>query len=403
MLGSGGAKLIGILAMPMLARLYTPEQFGVFTTFTSMILILAPLITLRFCDAIPLPRTDHVAVLLVYLCLALITAFTILITISFFIAVHFMGTPFKGEPLLFSLILFAVLFLCSMYEVLNMWATRTRSFNVIAKSQITQSFVGTMMKLLMGGLNVKLGLIFGYLLQFCSGNYRLYSSFYLSYKKLKVVATPKRVLQVALIYLRYPKLRLPSNLLMTVSQQSLVLYIAFSFSQSEVGQLGLALSLIAIPTMLFVSTIKKVFYGEIAKTKSKEAILNLTYKFSFRLFLSALVPCLTLCLVGKDIITYFFGNDWLVAGEVVEYLSLYLVFSITVGPLLNIFDVLNKQKAYLFINLIRFFLLICLFLFSYFLNMQFIEVVSLYSIIMCCFFLGIYILIVFILREERVS
>ncbi|MEM5512866.1 oligosaccharide flippase family protein [Pseudoalteromonas sp. AS84] len=402
-LGSGGAKLIGILAMPVLARIYSPEQFGLFTTFTSLVLVLAPLISLRYCDAIPLPASNRQAILLVFLCGSLIGAFVLCVTLTFVVIINVISTPFSEHPFIFTLTLFSALLLSAMYEVLNMWAIRTKSFGVIAKSQVAQSFIGTITKLVMGGVSVGSGLMIGYIAQLSSGNYRLFLNFYLYFKKIKIIINPNKLINIARRYSRYPKLRLPSNLLMTLSQQLLVFYVALNFSQDNVGQLGLALSLIAIPTMLFVSTIKKVFYGEIVNNKSVKDILSLTYKFSIRLFVVALIPCLGLSLFGKEIFTYFFGVDWRLAGEVVECLSLYLVFSITVGPLLNVFDVLNKQKMYLIVNFIRFICLVLFCLISYVFEFVFIEIVFAYSVIMSLFFLGIYTLIIYTLKKERIS
>ena len=53
LLGSGVARLIGIGVIPILTRIYTPEEYGVLAVYTSFVAILAPLLTLRYVQAIP--------------------------------------------------------------------------------------------------------------------------------------------------------------------------------------------------------------------------------------------------------------------------------------------------------------------------------------------------------------
>src|SRR5690606_12731715 len=71
-LGSGGARLIGLAAIPLLSRLYSPEDFGLLAVFSSMVLILAPLVSLRYVLALPLPRRDGTALNLLALSMACI-------------------------------------------------------------------------------------------------------------------------------------------------------------------------------------------------------------------------------------------------------------------------------------------------------------------------------------------
>ncbi len=61
-LGNGAGKIAGIIAVPVLARLYSPGDFWVFAIFMLFVMVVSPLITLRYIVAIPLPRSDGVAI-----------------------------------------------------------------------------------------------------------------------------------------------------------------------------------------------------------------------------------------------------------------------------------------------------------------------------------------------------
>lgn len=66
-LGSSIGRVIGIASIPVLTRLYSPADFGVLAVFTALVAILAPLVTLRYALALPLPRHDGVAMNLLVL------------------------------------------------------------------------------------------------------------------------------------------------------------------------------------------------------------------------------------------------------------------------------------------------------------------------------------------------
>jgi hypothetical protein len=66
-LSSGVGRFVGIAAIPVLTRLYTPEDFGVLAMFSTVVAIFSPLVTLRYVLALPLSRHDGLAMNLVVL------------------------------------------------------------------------------------------------------------------------------------------------------------------------------------------------------------------------------------------------------------------------------------------------------------------------------------------------
>ena len=70
-LGSGAARLISIAVIPVLSRIYAPEDYGVLSVFIALTAILAPLLSLRYVTALPLPRHPGLAMSLFALCVGL--------------------------------------------------------------------------------------------------------------------------------------------------------------------------------------------------------------------------------------------------------------------------------------------------------------------------------------------
>src|SRR5690554_1776955 len=90
-LGSGIGRLIGIALIPVLTRIYTPDDFGVLAVYTALVAILAPLVTLRYVLALPLPRHDGMALNLLALSTLLMLALTTVVGLALL---------FGGAPLL---------------------------------------------------------------------------------------------------------------------------------------------------------------------------------------------------------------------------------------------------------------------------------------------------------------
>ena len=70
-LGAGAAQLIGWMAMPLLTRLYSPEEWGVAGFIISAGSLCAIFSCLRYEIAILLPKTNKQATYILKLCLTL--------------------------------------------------------------------------------------------------------------------------------------------------------------------------------------------------------------------------------------------------------------------------------------------------------------------------------------------
>ena len=72
--GTGLAQLIPLAVSPLLTRLYTPQDFGVFALFAGLVAVLAVLGSARYELALMLPKDDADALALVALAMAIVTA-----------------------------------------------------------------------------------------------------------------------------------------------------------------------------------------------------------------------------------------------------------------------------------------------------------------------------------------
>lgn len=356
-LGSGTARLIGIAAIPILTRLYSPEDFGILAVFSALILILAPLLTLRYVLAIPLPRHEGMAFNLLVLSVGLMFIITLLATLILWVF---------GEPLLalFSMEVLAPwwwlialgLLAAAIYEMLTLWATRQRNYRVIASTHVWQSVLGSITKVALGLLAFKpFGLLVGQVVTQGGGSLKLVNNFQNDFKNNYHYLRWSRMRIVAWRYRGFPIYRVPSQFLMAFSVQAPLLFIAMLYNPQTTGQLGLALMAIGLPVQLFGRTLAKAFYAEAASLGNKQSveIRQMTYAVLKRLAFFSLLPALALYLFGPAIFKLAFGERWELAGTFASILAVYLVFQFIQTPVSHVFYLFDGQKALLWLNVQR--------------------------------------------------
>lgn len=383
-LGTGSAKLIGLAAIPILTRLYTPEDFGVLSVFTALVMILAPVVTLRYVMAIPLPKNDRLAINLLALCLVLIVAGTTALTLLLWALGPSLLPMVSMEALqpYWWLIALGILG-SSLYELLTLWATRKKAFKPMARTQVWQMFLGSAVKIGLGVLAFKpLGLLIGQVVQQGGGIVSLTRHFLDSFRQHWQDISWPRMRFLSLHYLDLPKYRLPSQFLLVLSTKAPLLLSAALFGAATTGQLGLALLALGLPLQLFGRTTGKAYFAEISQLGKQQAekIRRLTVSVIKRLLLLSLAPCAVLLLGGPLLFTLAFGEQWQEAGVFASILSVYLLFQFISSPLVNALTVFDKQKLFLSINLIRAAIIVAVFTAAYLMSLSATVTIAVYSV-----------------------
>jgi len=76
--GSVTAQILGILLIPIITRIYNPDDFGIFQLFISISGILVIVSTFSYQLAIMLPKTEEDAANITSVCVVLVTLISIL-------------------------------------------------------------------------------------------------------------------------------------------------------------------------------------------------------------------------------------------------------------------------------------------------------------------------------------
>lgn len=402
-IGAGFARGIGILSIPILTRLYSPEDYGVLALYISITSVIIPCLTLRYVQAIPLPTRDVMGGNLLSLCFKLVLITSIIIFIIFYFFAERIFTILNMSPLIqwWPLIVLGSLG-AAIFEIFSFWRVRKKSFKSIAKAQVYQSIIGSVAKIGLSFVLMKpLGLILGQLLNQSVGTKTLIGSRFDLLNIMKSVDFKKEKL-LFFYYQDFMWYRLPSHILMVLSVQAPYLMMASLYGSSATGQLALAIMVISIPTSLISSGIAKAYFAEVASIGRTDlvTIRQITHDLQKRLFLVGVPSSILIFIFSEFLFVFFFGSEWALAGKYAAILAPYILFQFTSSPLMEVVNVIGKQAIFLFLHGIRASGLIILYLLLNKLKIEQSEFVIIISLYLSLFYLSASLLVFFILNKE---
>jgi O-antigen/teichoic acid export membrane protein len=355
--GTAVARVIGFASVPIITRLYSPEHIGVLSIFTALTALLVPFGTLRYTMAIPLPKHEALAINLMVMCGLLLLISSMLIFFLFLLFASSVLGVFSMDKLLPYWWLLPIAFAgTSLYELLANWAIRERAFGPLAKTRVWQSAIGVTVKIVLGLLGIKpLGLLLGQVFTQAGGVVSLLKNVNQKLKPNFKRVSRERVAFLLKRYADFPKYRLSSQFLLILSSQAPLLFFGWQFGAAATGQLGLALTMIALPMTLFGQTTALAYYAEITKIgrKNPREIYEITKSITKKLFLMSIAPFLVFLFLGPWLFGIVFGDLWREAGFFASILAISLLMEFASSPVVNVINVFENQRIFLMINLVR--------------------------------------------------
>ncbi|MFZ0006370.1 lipopolysaccharide biosynthesis protein [Methanoregula sp.] len=346
-------QILGLIATPILARIYSPSDFGIFQIFLSIVSLIAPLACFSYYYAIVLPEKKEDAANVVILCLSLITIISFITTLCFFL---FSGTIEKelNAPTLsryLPLLPFAIIFSGYAY-VLGFWISRQEQYNALASANVVSSFTGKGFSIGYGILkSTPFGLILGsmindatiaiMLLKKISEDFSLF--YHTSFQKIK---------KLMIYYKKFPQYSFGSDLAANVVIQFIPFLLALNFSPEIVGYYAMSYIALRLPSKLVGTSIGTVFFQQACLEKNLTGgIKNVVKAVLKRLISFGIFICLILVIAGPVIFSFVLGTRWATAGQYAQILAPSFFMSFVSIPLYYIYQVLGKQAVTLWFNL----------------------------------------------------
>lgn len=352
--GTAFAQGIAILALPILTRLYSPEEFSLFAIYTSLLLILSVASCLRFEIAVPIPEDDSEAVHLVILGLVsnLIISFLIGVIVWIF---HIDIIALLKQPDFASLIWLVPIgvFFSGVYNTLQYWTTRKKKFAIIAKTRMVQSVSGTSIQIVMGvlGLSV-LGLIIGQIIKVSAGIRRLAINFGDEVGALVKKITSQQLKQTFKKNDKFPKYSTFEAFANAAGIQLPIVMIAALSIGSEAGYLMLAMQVLMIPMGFIGGAVSQVYLAHAPEKYQRGELGKYTYQCVFQLIKVGIIPLILICVLAPLVIPYVFGAVWQRTGEMMLWMLPWFIMQLIVSPISMSLHITENQRVALLLQVV---------------------------------------------------
>lgn len=349
------AQIIPIAISPILTRIYTPEDFGLYSVYFSITAILSILANLRLDLSILLPKKDKEAEDMVWV--SILTAIIISGVIGFIVlfAKDVLGGLLNINESIYLLFLlpFTTLFLGAS-QPLYVWYNRLSNYKTIIQGRIIRSLVTSLSSLsLYFAPLTGLGLILGEMLGHLSA-----SSFLLKKKKNKgsFKSITKRYMDSLERYKNFPKYGVFSGILDKGALNSPAILITSLFNAiSSAGFFSLSYRVVASPAAILSNSIMEVFRQEaMTALNDKDSCRNLFVKTFIKLFLIGSPLFLIGYFTIEWLFQFVFGDEWLIAGTYSKIMMPLFFLQFVTSPLSIVIILREKQKYDLLLKLFLF-------------------------------------------------
>jgi len=347
------AQVIPISISPLLTRLYTPENFGIFAFLIGLTMILTSVLNGRYDASILLPKKDTEAFLLFQIAMYL----PIVITIIVYIVLWFLpqemmslfGLKEKEQYLLYIVPILAISF--TFFMAFDFLLNRNKAYKKMSKLVILRVLFVSLLQVVLG-LFFKDGLLYGLVIGMV---FALVFGVIFIYPYTKNIGTSLKLKQMAQKYKNYPMYHMPHTFFNALSNNVPMLLLPYFFSLSVTGFYMMALKVFYTPFSMLGSSIEKVFRKQIVDTLHEgNEIASQVQSMLYKVVGVSLIPFIVLVWWAPQIFSFLLGEIWYEVGIYVQILSLWIYMTFIVSIFIGIPIVLGQQKKSLMIESIYF-------------------------------------------------
>ena len=363
--GAGIVMVIGYLALGVITRLYLPSELGIGKYFVTVMTLVGSIASLRYEDALMLPKEDKDAAVLIWL-----SAMVMFISAALLALLSLWSSEIAGildfPAIAPYLPLVPVTLICMRSgRIAEFWLVRKRAFRHISAGHVslTVSMVTARIGFGLPPIHAnEAGHIGGFILgHIVSSGLFIWMALRRSASAIRAALSWKRMFQAAVRYRRFALFSTPSSMISAFMGHIVVLLIPFFFSttvaEDALGFYGIAFAAIGIPISYVARSVAHPFFISAAEAQLSGNLASISSLVHRRLIMISLFPVLAVMLAGPDFFELWLGGPHRQTGIYAAYIAPWLVLGATVSPLTRVYDVMERQRLDFMMALL---MLVCL-------------------------------------------
>jgi len=352
MSGTLMAQIVSFGFIPILTRLYTPSEFGLYSLFFALSSMIGMVSSGNYEQAIMLPKSDRDAQSLVFLSILVTLFIVVLLTVVLFIFYDFFLNYFEQTSYLIWLLPISTLII-GLMQIFDAYSTRREFYKKISTTKVIASFTTVTIQTI-SRYSFKLnGLVIGKVLSDIFALLILVQ-FHIKKQTLQLKYISKRRLKANMKrHENFPKYQSLSTLINSFAQNIPLLMFTSLFSPAISGFYSLTYRAMQTPMLLVSSSTRAVFYQKASRMYSNgEDIYPIYLKTTLGLLKLFILPLLIILFFGEDIFRFVFGNKWAESGLIAQIAIFWFLFSFISPPTTVMFNIYSLQQIRLIIQMI---------------------------------------------------
>jgi len=388
--GSTFSQIITLATYPILTRVFSVEEFGIFTNFFGLMVVFSVIQSLKLQHAIVTEKNELNTFHLLIICLILPLFNSALLYLLFQFDISFF--QFINETnLLIPIILSGLLMV--FYDV---------GYNFLAKYGLFKNLV--FIKIMQNSLIVIFQLMYGYFLNnnisipFDNGliagfifgqvfSLLLLILVLLRYSLSKIKSNLQfsigHYMKILLSHKKFIYFSMPAEFINSLSYYLVIYFITINFGIFYAGLYGLSQRVIMGPLNLISLSLLDIFKNYASEELNQSNSINKSYKLMLKILFILSIFCLFGILIFKNFFGLIFGQEWKDVGIIVIILTPFYLTKFISNPLSYTFFLSKKQEIDLFWQVG----LLLIIYFVFFISDNFYSTLTIFSILVSFYYL----------------
>jgi O-antigen/teichoic acid export membrane protein len=345
--GTVAAQSIPLLGSLVIARIYAPADFGVFSAWLGIVMMAAVIVTGRFEMALAVeadgsPRRFAVAA-------TLGTILLVSILFSLIVGVLYLATGLleNFQPVMAGLFVPAAL-LAGVTHTWQAWAAAEGNYRGLSWVRISQAFVVTVAQILAGLISpTAVGMMLGHVLGTAAGI--VIAMYLMPINPLAMGARTEFWMRLKTFWRnqrRFPMFALPADAINAASGQLPLLLIASRFGAEASGLFALTIRVLGAPIGLLGTAVLDVFKRSASSSYRDKGHCKDEYVRTFWLLSAGgVILALGVILIAERLFVLAFGEPWRQAGVMAIWLMPMFALRFVASPLSYVFYIAGKQRV----------------------------------------------------------
>ncbi len=342
------SQIITIALSPVLSRIYSPEDFGLYSIFINLAATTAVVSTFRYEFAVMLPQKDEEAMNVVSLSFLITFIYSIFIFLLFQLCGGVLLSFIHSEPIepyLSWVALYVFFFGCM--GTLNYWLSRMKKFRQLSYGKVAQSACTALFSILFFILGFQHGgLIVGAVIGQVSIGALYLVFFRADWLRLKAAVSWIKMKELFYRYIHFLTFNTPHSLLNVGQDLIVASLVNYYFGSEAAGFFFLSYRILKLPAGIISAATGQVFYQRVSELyPDADAMQHQIMKVYKKLFLYSIPIFGIVLLAGPYLFSFVFGSEWREAGVYSQILSPTLMLAFILGPV-SVIAVVVKMQHY---------------------------------------------------------